>query len=123
MIIIFVVVLFLIVIMFGVSSMMQSYSSAQQAHATIEVANATQMAVFGNVVVIMLVAIFLLAILVLVGYVITRKPTISIQTQPKHGNTPTTKRVLLQPPSLEYPQVIYEEPSEQLEEIWNFEER
>ncbi len=73
MIIFLIAVLLVIVLVFGISSMMQSYASAQQAQATIETAKALQVATFGNVLVIVLVTLIVLAIIALAIYLVTRK--------------------------------------------------
>jgi len=68
MIIAFVIALIVVVLVFGVASVMQSYASAQQAQATIETAKAAQMATTGTVLVIVLLSLILLAIIALVVY-------------------------------------------------------
>lgn len=72
MIVFFAVVLTLIVLVFGISSAMQSYASAQQAQATIETAKAAQMATFGNVLVIVVAVLVLFAVIALVVYALVR---------------------------------------------------
>jgi hypothetical protein len=71
----FIIALVLIVVVFGVSSALQSYASAQQAQATIETAKAAQMATFGNVFVIVVSALLLLAVLGLIVYLVLQRQT------------------------------------------------
>jgi len=85
---ILVISLVLIVVIFGASSMMQSYASAKQAEAVIETAQAAQMATFGNVVVILLLAIVVLAVLFAVMYLMVR----GLPTSPRRGVLPHFSR-------------------------------
>ncbi len=79
MVIVLVIALVLVVLVFGVSSAMQSYASAQQAEAVIETAQATQMATFANVVVIVVMALVLVLILAGIVYLVIR---LSSKTKP-----------------------------------------
>lgn len=79
MIIFLVIAIILIVLVFGVQSIMTSYATAQQAQATIETAKATQTAVFGNVFMIVVVGIFLLAVIALFLYAVVRSQPTSVQ--------------------------------------------
>ena len=63
-------VLLLIVIIFGVSSGMDSYATAQQARATIEVAQVAQVNAWGNLVTILTIALELVIFVALVAVVL-----------------------------------------------------
>jgi hypothetical protein len=63
---VFIAVLLLIVIIFGVSSGMQSYATAHQAQATIEVARVAQISSWGNLVTILTVVLLLVASVALI---------------------------------------------------------
>lgn len=75
MVIFFAVILLLVVVVFGVSSMMQSYAAAKQAEAVIETAQAAQMATLGNVAIIFLLVIVVLALLGLAVFVFAKRQT------------------------------------------------
>ncbi len=62
--------LVLIAALFGISSIMQSYASAQQAKAVIETAKTAQMVSFANVVVIVVLALILAGVVYLLFRVI-----------------------------------------------------
>lgn len=84
------VVILILVLVFGVNSIMQSYASAQQAQAVVETAQAAQMATFANVVVIVVMALVLLLILAGIVYLVIRlnsKPRQDrrSQIQPERG--------------------------------------
>lgn len=79
MVIAVVIALVLVVLVFGVSSVMQSYASARQAEAVIETAQATQMATFANVVVIVVMALVLVLILVGIVYLVIRINSKTVQ--------------------------------------------
>lgn len=70
MIYVFVAVLLLIVILFGVSSGMQSYATAQQAQAQIEAAKVAQVNAWGNVISILTFVAILFVVLLLIAAVI-----------------------------------------------------
>lgn len=79
MIIFLVIAVVVLGLLFGVSSIMQSYASAQQAQAIEETAKAAQMATFANVVVIVVMALVLLLILAGIVYLViklNRRPQI-----------------------------------------------
>lgn len=59
-------VLLLIMVIFGISSAMQSYATAQQAQATIEVARVAQVNAWGNLIVIFAFLVLLVVILALI---------------------------------------------------------
>ena len=65
---ILVAILLLIVIVFGVSSGMQSYATAQQAQAQIEVAKIGQISAMGNLVTILTLALVILVIVALIVF-------------------------------------------------------
>ena len=75
-------VLLLIVIIFGVSSGMDSYATAQQAQAMIEVAQVAQVNAWGNLVMILTIALALVIFVALVAvvlWVIYKRSAISSQ--------------------------------------------
>ena len=82
---ILIAVCLLVLIVFGVTSGMQSYATAKQAQATIEVAQVAQVNAWGNLVVILLLALVIVCVLALVVYRITsfsrRNPT-SVHPKP-----------------------------------------
>ena len=61
--ILLVVILFLVVFLFSLSSVSQSYATAQQAQAAIEASRAAQIASTGNLVTIVTVALVIIAVL------------------------------------------------------------
>lgn len=68
-------ILLLIVLVFGAASGMQSYASAKQAQATIEVAQVAQVNAWGNLVVIMLLALVILCVLALIVWMVLKNST------------------------------------------------
>ena len=75
---VFVFILLIIVLLFGLSSASQSYASAKQAEATIETARAAQIASAGNLVTLVTVALVVIAILasiVLITWLFLRAKT------------------------------------------------
>lgn len=77
MVIALVIALVVVVLVFGVSSGMQSYASAQQARAVVETAQVAQMATVANVLVIFVMALVLVLILAGIVYLLlklNRKP-------------------------------------------------
>jgi NADH:ubiquinone oxidoreductase subunit 3 (subunit A) len=71
------VVVGILVVVFGVASIMQSYASAQQARAVVETAQVAQMATAANVIVIAVMALVLVLILAGIVYLalkLTRRP-------------------------------------------------
>jgi uncharacterized protein HemY len=66
------VVVLILVVVFGVASVMQSYASAQQAQAVVETAQVAQMATFANVVVIVVMALVLVLILAGIVYLVIK---------------------------------------------------
>lgn len=68
-----VVILVIVVLVFGVSSGMQSYATAQQAQATIETAKAAQVSAWGNLVVILVLALLIVTVLVVAVWMVYRR--------------------------------------------------
>jgi uncharacterized membrane protein YhaH (DUF805 family) len=68
-----VIALLIIVIIFGISSGMQSYATAQQAQAQIELAQVAQVNAWGNLVTILTLALVIVAILAVVMLVVLRR--------------------------------------------------
>jgi len=66
---IFLAVLLLIVIVFGWSSGMQSYATAQQAQAQIEVAQVAQINAWGNVLTILIVGLIVVVMLAIFAFI------------------------------------------------------
>lgn len=70
---ILIAVLLLVIAIFGVASITDSYATAKQAQATIEVAQVAQVNAWGNLIVIMLVALVILCVAgVIVWIVVSR---------------------------------------------------
>ena len=70
-----IVLLVLVLALFGLASISQSYASAQQAQATIEAGRAAQIASAGNLVTILVIAVlvvFLLVALAVIAYLVYR---------------------------------------------------
>lgn len=67
-----VVLCLLVLIVFGVSSAMGSYATAQQARATAEVAEAAKVSALGNLVVIMLLALLIATVLAVVVWMVLK---------------------------------------------------
>lgn len=99
MIILLVIALIVIVLAFGISSAMQSYASAQQAQAVIETSKVAQMATFGNILVIVLVAVVLLAGMGLICYAILRSTQQKLPSRTKWISIPASpsRRLLPRP--------------------------
>lgn len=76
---ILIVILLLIVLVFGAASGMQSYASAKQAEATIETAKAAQVNAWGNLIVIMLLALVIVCVLALVVWMVLKRSAVSNQ--------------------------------------------
>jgi heme/copper-type cytochrome/quinol oxidase subunit 2 len=100
---IFAVILLLVVVIFGVASTMQSYASAQQAQATIEVAQAAQVNAWGNLLVILALVVVLVSALALIGWVMYRRSAVSAQrkyqralTEPVPTALPVSIETLIQ---------------------------
>jgi ABC-type Fe3+ transport system permease subunit len=72
----FAIALVIVVILFGFSSISQSYASAQQAQAAIEASRTAQIASTGNLVVIATLAIVLLVAIAVIAYLLlhSRQP-------------------------------------------------
>jgi lysylphosphatidylglycerol synthetase-like protein (DUF2156 family) len=85
--IIFVVILFLIVALFSLSSVSQSYATAKQAQAAIEASRVAQIASTGNLVSLVTVALVIVAVLTAV--VVTAWLVLRARAQPKRHWTRT----------------------------------
>lgn len=70
MIVVFIVILLAVVVIFGVSSGMQSYATAQQAQAQIETARVAQVNAWGNVLTILAVITIVIVAMLLIAAVI-----------------------------------------------------
>ena len=100
---ILIAVLLLIVIIFGISSGMDSYATAQQARATIEVAQVAQVNAWGNLVTILTIALALVIFVALVAavlWILYRRSAVSSQ-RPRNALPPSDIPPMAPPPSLE----------------------
>ena len=66
--VIFAILLFIVIVVWGLSSISQSLATAKQAQATIETARAAQVASTGNLVTILVTALVILVILAMIGF-------------------------------------------------------
>ena len=66
--VIFAILLFIVIVVWGLSSISQSLATAKQAQATIETARAAQVASTGNLVTILVTALVILGILAMIGF-------------------------------------------------------
>jgi hypothetical protein len=66
--IIFAVLLIIVIVVWGLSSISQSLASAKQAQAAIESARASQVASTGNLVTILIMALVILVVIALIGF-------------------------------------------------------
>ena len=86
---VFALLLFIIVLLFGLSSISQSYTSAQQAQAAIEASRTAQIASVGNLVVIVTLAIVLLVAIAVIAYLLhARQPGQRRNFRPNSGQVP-----------------------------------
>lgn len=69
---ILIAVLLLILVIFGVAGMMDSYATAKQAQATIEVAQVAQVNAWGNLIVILLLALVILCVVAMIVWMVVR---------------------------------------------------
>ena len=69
---IFALVMLIVVLLFGLSSISQSYASAKQAQAAIEASRAAQIASAGNLVTVALVIVAVLAAVVVIAWLLLR---------------------------------------------------
>ena len=83
---IFIILAIIGLIVFGVTGSMDSYATAQQAQATIEVAQVAQVNAWGNLVVILLLALVIVCVLALVVWMVVRRSVLS--HQPSAGSRP-----------------------------------
>jgi heme/copper-type cytochrome/quinol oxidase subunit 2 len=100
---VFALLLFIAVLFFGLSSMSQSYASAQQAQAAIEASRTAQIASAGNLVVIVTLAIVLLVAIAVIAYLLLharRQPGQHRNSQPNTGQMPQTDMNSLLPAML-----------------------
>jgi len=65
-------ILLLVVMIFGVVSGMQSFATAKQAQATIEVAQVAQVNAWGNLIVILVMALLIMAVLAIIVWMVYR---------------------------------------------------
>lgn len=87
-----VVLLLIALIVFGITSSAQSYATAQQAQAQIEVAQVAQINAWGNLVVILAIVVIVVVILALIAafvYLRIRLGTIKKQPVREPSNMPT----------------------------------
>jgi flagellar biosynthesis protein FlhB len=66
--VIFAILLFIVIVVWGLSSISQSLATAKQAQATIETARAAQVASTGNLITILVTALVILVILTIIGF-------------------------------------------------------
>lgn len=81
---IFIAVLLLILAIFGVAGMMDSYATAKQAQATIEVAQVAQVNAWGNLIVILLLALVILCVAGVIVWMVIRSQQSAISRQRSH---------------------------------------
>lgn len=67
-------VLVVLMLIWGLASISQSYAAAQQAQAAIEASRATQIASVGNLLVIVVLVLLVIVLLVCLYYVLKNKP-------------------------------------------------
>ncbi len=72
-------ILLIVILVFGIAASMQSYATAQQAQAQIEVAKAAQVNAWGNLIVILVLALVILAALAMILWVLYRWSTVRHQ--------------------------------------------
>jgi uncharacterized membrane protein len=85
-------ILVLIVILFGISSSAQSYATAQQAQAQIEVAQLGQINAWGNLVVILAIVVLVGLIVALVAILVWARYTrAQLQQRPTRTNLPAAE--------------------------------
>lgn len=78
-----VALLVVVLILWGTTSISQSYAAAQQAKATIAAAHAAEVASLGNVIVIATLAILVLALVAAIGYLMYLRSQASRQRIPR----------------------------------------
>jgi heme/copper-type cytochrome/quinol oxidase subunit 2 len=92
------IALVIVVILFGFSSVSQSYASAQQAQAAIEASRTAQIASTGNLIVIVTLVIVLLVAIVVIAYLLhARQPGYRRNFRPNTGPVPQTDMSTLLP--------------------------
>lgn len=77
---ILIAVLLLVLAIFGVAGMMDSYATAKQAQATIEVAQVAQVNAWGNLIVILLLALIILCVAGVIVWMVVRRADSRRQT-------------------------------------------
>lgn len=87
---IFVLILLVLALFFGLSSMSQSYASAKQAQAAIEASRTAQIASTGNLIVIVTLAVLLLVAVAVIVYLLlhARQPGQRRNSRPNTGQVP-----------------------------------
>ena len=82
--------LLIVVVIFGIASGMQSYASARQAQATIEVAKVAQVNAWGNLVTIMTLALVILVVVAVIIFFLYR---FALQSKIHHNVQTSGKRL------------------------------
>jgi NADH:ubiquinone oxidoreductase subunit 3 (subunit A) len=87
---VFALLLFIVVLLFGLSSVSHSYSTAKQAQAAIEASRTAQIASTGNLVVIVTLAILFLVAIAVIAYLLlhARQPGQCKNSRPNTGQVP-----------------------------------
>ena len=87
---VFALLLFIVVLLFGLSSVSHSYSTAKQAQAAIEAIRTAQIASTGNLIVIVTLAIVLLVAIAVIAYLLlhARQPGQRRDFRPNTGQVP-----------------------------------
>lgn len=87
---IFALMMLIVVLLFGLSSVSHSYSTAQQAQAAIEASRTAQIASAGNLIVIVTLAVFLLVAICVIAYLLlyARQPGQRKNSRPNTGQVP-----------------------------------
>lgn len=94
-------ILLIIVLVFGIASGMQSYASAKQAQATIEVAQAAQVNAWGNLVVIVMTALVILCVMAVIIWLMWRLTANGHQQKQQRTFQPREETTILRPASVE----------------------
>jgi ABC-type Fe3+ transport system permease subunit len=98
----FVFALLILALLFGFSSMSQSYASSQQAQAAIEASRTAQIASTGNLIVIVTLAVFLLVAIAVIAYLLLHARQLGLRrnSQPNTGQVPQADMSSLLPAML-----------------------
>jgi flagellar biosynthesis protein FlhB len=94
-------ILLIVVVLFGLSSGMQSYATAQQARAQIEVAKVAQVNAWGNLISILILVLAIVAILALVLAILYWLIKRSNQRAARSGSNPTQRPAASPPPAMD----------------------